>query len=491
MTASPWFGEGSALSAVTGSLRSALMTVLLLTAPSNAPVHGANSQLAIPKPTDALLPPPPVPALDPSVVNLTIGTTLPQIRDAVESSIPLHHTHEDSWMPGQALIDGVPFEYKSYIWRGPTRFRAEHNRLVTEFHDVRYRVQARFTDPEGKARIGACGYGAEWPRHLRLEASSEIGWTDDWVIRTMTRFNEPELAEPCRLHPAEVDASALILHRLNERLPALAAAIDRAFLQQGEARKRAEIIWEKLQAPVELGTGTWLTYGPTDPRAGALIMDADRTVRTTLTMGLQPAIVVGEKPTASPHPLPPLRTSTETGEGFHLTVPMIIPYRELNAKLAGDVVGEEIIPPVGSRITITGVELYGSEDKLISEVKVSGGVDGSLYLQGKPAFAADGHTLEFTQFDFTVDTKNVLVEATSRLMHDMIREKVLPDTQLDLQDRIEWLRRRIEQNMNRELAPGIWLQGTVDKLKPIGIYPVTGGVEVQFVVHGTLHATLQ
>ncbi|GKS59331.1 hypothetical protein YTPLAS18_28580 [Nitrospira sp.] len=491
MTSTPSSWTGCTSVGVMGVVRRAVLALMWLAVPIHAVVLGADSHLVIPKPTDALLPPPPVPALEPSVVNLTISATLRQIQEAVESSIPLHHAHEDDWIPGKVLIGGAPFEYKSYIWRGPVRFRTERNRLITEFHDVRYRVQARLTDPEGKTRIGACGYGAEWPRHLRLEASSEIQWSDDWVIRTVTRFGKPELAEPCRLHPAGVDVTTLILHRLNDRLPALAAAIDRAFLQQGEAKKRAEIIWETLQEPVELRSGTWLTYGPTNPQAGALVLDPDRTVRTTVTMGLQPAIVVGPKPTAAPSPLPPLQTSTTVAEGFHLTVPMTLPYSELNTRLADDIVGEEIIPPVGSRIKITGVQLYGSEDKLISEVNVSGGVNGNLYLQGKPEFAADGHTLEFTHFDFTVDTKNVLVGTTSRLMHDTIRQKVLPDTQLDLQDRIEGLRKRMEKSMNRELAPGIWLQGTVDELKPIGIYPVPSGVEIQFLVHGSLLVILQ
>ena len=72
----------------------------------------------------------------------------------------------------------------------------------------------------------------------------------------------------------------------------------------------------------------------------------------------------------------------------------------------------------------------------MSEVQVSGGVDGNLYVKGKPTLAADGHTVEFGQFDFTIDTSNLLVAATSRLLHDKIRTRVLPDTHLDLQGRI-------------------------------------------------------
>jgi len=77
------------------------------------------------------------------------------------------------------------------------------------------------------------------------------------------------------------------------------------------------------------------------------------------------------------------------------------------------------------------------------------------------------------------------------MMHNSIREKVLPHTKIDLQDRIKVLRSRIERQMNRELAPGIWLEGKVTKLEPRGLYPVPGGMEIRFVTDGTLNLTIQ
>jgi hypothetical protein len=123
-----------------------------------------------------------------------------------------------------------------------------------------------------------------------------------------------------------------------------------------------------------------------------------------ISLAFDPIIVVGSKPHADNNPLPALQTGPTAQEGFHLAMPMLVPYEELNERLAKKVVGEEIIPPVGSRIQITGVRVYGSGNHLISEVTVTGGVNGKLYLQGKPALAPDGHTLELRDFNFTMDT---------------------------------------------------------------------------------------
>lgn len=455
------------------------------------PLLLAGSNLIIPKPTDVLLPPPPPPTLEPSVVNLMVGRTFREMRDAVESSIPVHHRHEEEWIPAKRRLNGIPFEYQYYLWRGPVSFKVDGDRLVTEFPDVRYRVRVRLKDPNGDIRTAECGYGADAHMRMKLEATSEVRWSEHWVVHTNTQFGRPQFQEPCRLSAIDVDVTDLLDEWLNERLPSLASAIDQTFLNHVEAKKRAQIVWEKFQEPMELGSGTWLMYHPQNPRAGSLTLDRDRSVRTTVSMTFDPMIAGGAKPQVDRSPLPSLQIGPTAQEGVHLAVPMLVPYEGLNERLAREVVGEEIIPPVGSRIRITGVRVYGSGNSLISEVSVTGGVNGMLYLQGKPALAPDGHTLEFRDFDFTVDTSNVLVKFTNRMLYNSIREKILPYTKIEVGDRIETLRSRIKRQINRELSPGIWLEGTVTKLDPRGIYPVPGGIEVQFVIDGTLSLTIQ
>jgi hypothetical protein len=455
------------------------------------PLLLAGTSLAIPKPTDVLLPPPPPPTLEPSVVNLTIGRTFREMRDAVESSIPVHHRHEEEWISAKRRLNGTPFEYQYYVWRGPVNFKVDGDQLVTEFPDVRYRVRVRLKEPNGDIRTAECGYGADAHMRMRLAATSDVRWDEHWLLHTNTQFGRPQFGEPCRLSPIDVDVTDLLNEWLEERLPLLASAIDQTFRHHVEAKKRAQIIWGTFQEPTELGPDTWLAYHPKNPRAGSLTLDRERFVRTTISMAFDPIIAVGPKPHFDKSPLPSLQTGPIAQEGFHLTVPMVVPFEELNKRLASEVVGEELIPPVGSPIRITGVRIYGSGASLICEVSVTGGVNGLLYLQGKPALTPDGRTLELRDFNFTVDTSNVLVKFTNRIMYNSIREKILPYTKLEVGDRIETLRSRVQRQMNRELAPGIWLEGAVTKLAPRGIYPVPGGIEVQFVMDGTLNLSIQ
>lgn len=472
-------------------LRAGMPAVFLLIWILSPPLLLADSTLVIPKPTDILLPPPPPPALEPSVVNLKVGKTLREMREAVESAITLHHEHEKEWIPGKRQLNGVPFEYQYYIWRGPVSLKVEGSRLVTEFPDVRYRVRVRLKDPNGGTRIAECGYGANANLRMRLEAVSEVQWNDDWIIQTSTRFGRLQFEEPCRLSPIDLDVTELLDEWLNQRLPSLASAIDQTFLKHVEPKKRARIIWEKFQEPMELGPGAWLMYRPQHPRPGPLTLNGDQSVQTTISLAFDPMIVVGPKPQLDINPLPSLHIGPSAPEGFRLAVPMLLPYEELNKRLAEEIVGQEIIPPVGSRITITGVQAYGSGNNLISEVTVTGGLNGKLYLQGKPTLTPDGQTLELRDFNFTIDTSNLLARFGNRMLYDAIREKVLPNTRIDVGGRIAGLRSRIQRQMNRELAPDIWIEGAITSFDPRNIYPVPGGIELQFVLNGTLNLTIQ
>ncbi len=472
-------------------LRKGLLVVCLLTWLISPPPTPAVSTLNIPKPSDVLRPPPPPPTLAPSVVNLTIGRTLWEMRTAVDSSIPVHHRHEEEWIPGRRQLNGMPFDYQYYLWRGPVQFRIENDRLITEFPDVRYRVRVRLKESNEVVQIAECGYGPDAHMRLKLEASSEVRWGTDWVIQTETRFGRPQFGEPCRLSPIDLDVTELLNDWLNERLPSLATAIDRAFHQQVDAKKRAQMIWESLQEPMELHAGTWLLFRPQDPRAGSLSFDRNESVRTVVSMAFEPLIVVGARPQVDLRPLPPLQTGPTGQEGFHLAVPLLVPYEALNHRLTTEVVGEEIISPVGSNIQITGIRAYGSGDALICEVTMKGGVHGQLYLQGKPALAPDGRTLELRNFKFTMETSNLLVRLANRTMYDTIRDTILPYTRIDLANRTESLRRRVERQMNRALDEDIWIEGSVTTLAPDNIYPVKGGIELQLLIDGTLGISLE
>jgi hypothetical protein len=137
-------------------------------------------------------------------------------------------------------------------------------------------------------------------------------------------------------------------------------------------------------------------------------------------------------------------------------------------------------------LSVVEIQAYGSGAKVILEVGVTGPAHGLVYLAGTPALDLESQTLRLDGLQFSVDSDSALVRTTGRLLHRRLVSALESRARLPLGVRVEALRSRLGAALNRELAPGVELTGTVDRLQLRGVYPVEGGLEVVAVFDGAL-----
>ncbi len=206
---------------------------------------------------------------------------------------------------------------------------------------------------------------------------------------------------------------------------------------------------------------------------------------------MEPRIVSGSKPQQGALPLPPLQLAPLPLEGFHLALPITVEYGRINQRLEEEMLGQEFQPPVGDTLKVEGVQLYGSGDKLILALRVSGGVNGSLYATGTPAFEEGLGILRFVDLDFTVDSRNVLIRSANWMFHQNILASLKAHAVIDLSGQLQALRSRLETALTRDLGPGARLEADVLALRPRGAYPTAGGVEVHIIADGAMWVELR
>jgi hypothetical protein len=132
------------------------------------------------------------------------------------------------------------------------------------------------------------------------------------------------------------------------------------------------------------------------------------------------------------------------------------------------------------------VQLYGSGDTLILALRVSGGVNGTLYATGIPVFDESRGVLKFVDLDFTMDTRNVLLRSANWMFHQSMLSSLRSEAYIDLSAQLQTLRSRLAAALTRELGPDARLEGVVMTLRPRGIYPTAGGVEVHLIAEGSM-----
>ncbi|HET8720433.1 MAG TPA: DUF4403 family protein, partial [Nitrospira sp.] len=451
---------------------------------------GAASQLQIPKPTDPLKPAPAPPQLEASVVNLEVRVPAEELASAVDEGFPAVAAREDDWNDAGTLGEGEDVRFLYRVVRGSVRYRMEQDQFHVWFDQVRYRIWARRNNGD-KFIEGRCGHGDDPPKRLKLSARSALSWSDRWRLRSRTTFEEPVFVEPCMLAGLDVDATPVLKAVLQPRLAALAQSIDRIIRERTEAKQRAETIWQKLQEPVEFAPDQWLEFHPRDARVSPITSNGTLVLLTSVNLVLEPRIVSGQRPDVTSTPLPSLQLRPIPQEGFRLAVPITVDYGRINQRLAEEMIGQQFQTPLGDTLTVEGVQLYGSGDKLILALQVSGGVNGTLYATGTPVFDEGLGMLKFLDLDFTVETRNVLVRSANWMFHQNILTALKSNAYIDLSGYLQTLRSRLEAAITRDLGPNARLEGEVTTLRPRGVYPTAGGVEVHVLAEGSMWVDLR
>lgn len=409
--------------------------------------------------------------------SLTLPVRLPValLQPAVREAFPVETDREEVWAEGKPLANGSKLRYQIYFFRGPARIVVDGGALEIAFDEVQYRLRAEVTSKAVKTVSGSCGYGSEWPRRARLEARAEVAWGDDWTFATQTRFAPPKLVDPCRL-PDGTDLGPALEAGLAERLAATAAAIDAAIAERGAARQRFEALWRALEAPYELAPGTWLRLRPRGAVAGPIGGSGD-TLEALVGLSLDPEVTLSPPPPSEPSAPPALALGAVRPPRLQMRVPLVATWDDVSRELARQLVGTElsVMGRSGLRIDSARAERQGQAIQV--EMGVSGLLEGTAFVLARAELEPDGRALRLRDVVTTVEAQSRLARAMSGLGERALSEAVEAQGRIDLSARFEQVRRGLEQAINREVAPGTWLQGEVSDMRAGDLRASDDGIE--------------
>ena len=414
-------------------------------------------------------------AAGPASLTLPVRLPVQLLQPAIREAFPVETDRENVWVDAKPLSNGSKLRFQIYFFRGNAKIVAQEGALEIAFDDVQYRLRAEVTPSSGRTVAGSCGYGSEWPRRARLAARAEIAWAEGWTFATRTRFAPPTLVDPCRL-PDGTDLGPALEAGLADRLAATADAIDAAIAGQGAARQRFETFWAAIDLPVEIVSGTWLRLRPRGAVAGPIGGSGD-TVEALVGLTVDPEVSFSA-PAAGETPAPPaLRLGAVPPPRLQMTLPIVATWDEVSRRLEAALVGTEIGIMGHTGLRIGSARASRQDSSIAVEMRVSGLVEGTAFVLARAELEPDGRALSLRD----VTTR---IEATGRLARAMtgVSEKALSAAiekmgRIDLSDRFDLVRRGLSAAVNREIAPGVWLQGDVSNLHSSAFAIFDHGIE--------------
>mgnify|MGYP003586632975 CR=1 FL=1 len=326
---------------------------------------------------------------------------------------------------------------------------------------------------------------------LRLSALPELD--RDWMIRLRGSLSLEWSRKPAlRILGQDVGLAKMLSTLLEEHAQDLLRRAEEEINRSARIPEHAREHWSRLQIPSRLNEmpELWLAVVPLDAFMAPVTAD-DGILSATL--GLKCLIsVTTEAP--SPYrdsPLPPLsRLSPGTEPGFVINLNGTLSYGAMAAYAEGREKPEFEIPG-GGRVKLEKMTFRGIGGHLAVEADIrgrspiAGGVEGSVFLVGKPVFSKEEQILRVEDVDFDANSAQVLTKTASWLARPFLAGKIRERLVFPLAGLREKAIASLRDSLKgRRISPELVLEGDVASLSMESLRLEEKGIGLSFTLTG-------
>lgn len=275
--------------------------------------------------------------------------------------------------------------------------------------------------------------------HLHFHIVNHTPWNASGVISGQIR---PEIKSDWQVEPhlqgPKIDvqqANLLIknLHvagfmrdRLNGSIPGLTNNATAALNQTLALHDRLAAFWTQAFRVFQVSTepNTYVKFAPQSIQLVQPHSTSDGQLLSGVDIDCSCSLFVGDRPQdPMPTPLPAPTIVAAVDPKFQMLVPVSISLQEI-ARLLEDKLGDhKLVIGSGTEIAVRRVELGSTGNKLLLRASIDAAdstlqshLDGEVTLEGVPVISSDGNTLELDQLDYTLESKNELVNLAAWLL---------------------------------------------------------------------------
>jgi len=370
-------------------------------------------------------------------------------------------------------------------------FRAELNGSIARLSaTVEYTLEATYDLPLMPDLNLGCGTGEDEPRpRLAVVLEAPITLTSDWRIETRSRVEHVAAAsseerDRCEVTFAGFDVTGRMEEAAREFLGGHTETID-SIVRAAEVRPSFVAWWDVLREPIELDEDVWLEIRPEAIRRGPIHGTGDA-VTVDANLRARPRVSVGDRPEVWPTELPALEEGP-VGGALDILIEARGEYpaatRLLNEALVG-----QIVEAAGGRLEVRSLTVMGiGGGRLALETEVAGDLEGRLFLVGTPSYDAQDGQVYIPDLNFSVETSNLLVHGASRALHTQLVTFLRSRARWPVGDAVDWAAEKLREGLNRSLADGVHLEGSVDQVRILGVEARRDALRVRAA--GTARAT--
>ncbi|MES2179321.1 MAG: DUF4403 family protein [Gemmatimonadota bacterium] len=399
---------------------------------------------------------PVLPPAEPAVIALPISISLGKIRSALSAQFPAG----DSLTQAQCVSLGGAVCHQ-YVYRRDSLELHMSGDRIDLLARLRYRGRVALG---GVAGLASCGYAPESMKRAELRAATALYWRNDWRLASRNTSLGVTLPDPCQVTLLKVDATPLMKRIVDGQAERLKQQLDSVIPALADLRPSADSLWRALLKPIALDSAStvWLSMNPENVALARPLGRGDA-LTTAVVITARPKAVIGAAPARDRRALPTLGLAT-TASGIHVPVDIELPFLSLSARVTQLMKGE--IPE--ANVTVDSVRIWGVADTMVVRVSVRGTVNGDLFALGRVQYDSVNRHLLVSDLKYTLASDSRMSRFKATIGSYRIKRALDQATghgQLDIGTQLDSLRRQLTAQLNRPLAPGVSVSGSVNDIR--------------------------
>jgi hypothetical protein len=312
---------------------------------------------------------------------------------------------------------------------------------------------------------------------IRLRLISKIGISKDWQVRSDTYVDSYDwISEPnVKVGSFKIPIKSMVSRLLTRNFDRISDAIDEQVSSGIELKKYVESAWSLAGQPVVLSKeyDTWLVIQPSSVSMTPLMV-TNNVLRATIGIQAftQTVTSVTKPGVIPPGRLPDLKIVDKVQGNFRIGLISLISYDEA-ARLASKNFSGKSFSFVKGQYTVqvTGVEMYGQNERLVIKASLSGSVNGYIYLKGIPSYDPRTQMLSLRGLDYDLETKNTILRSANWLLQGKFSKMMETSLVFPVGQQIEQTKKLVKDVLRSyQVTEGIQLKGDLKEITPDKVY---------------------
>ena len=334
----------------------------------------------------------------------------------------------------------------------------------------------------------------EYSGQVRLKFKTTLSLNHDWGIKTNTISDGYTWTKKPAVKIAGIDIPVTIIANLMlpANLRSYSGEIDKIIVNsidyRGLAGKGWQMLFEPFKIPGEYNA--WLSITPysvavvpVEGGQGHMRLGAAITSDVECLLDKVP-------PKGKVTSLPDLQIIKSAADTFKVNLLADIPYTSIN-KMLSDQITDSVFTFGSRHIRFETFRVYGNNEKIAVETKISGSLNGILYLTGLPYFNPADTTLRIKNLKFDIKTQSLLIKSASWLFNSRIEKTMEKSIAVPFRDNVSEVEKQMTYFLKHyPLGFGFELIGKLKKLTVSDLYLTPESVKANIVFSGNLSLIL-